>query len=143
MPCYGIQKTGHPSRIQIWATTVPIKTAIKRITGWYQGVVSGVGVLSTFRQRPYRGEYTGSLQNSEVNHRRARIVLRWGTAREVLRVLLALFAASAVAASSLDTQLAVRSHGYRSHFGSRYSYVTCHTQSFFRDLLYGPSCIVS
>ena len=45
----------------------------------------------TVRQRPYRSEYTGSLQNSEVNHCRARIVLRWGTAREVLRVLLALF----------------------------------------------------
>ena len=43
------------------------------------------------RWRPYRSEYTGSLQNSEVNHCRARIVLRWGTAREVLRVLLALF----------------------------------------------------
>ena len=42
------------------------------------------------RRRPYRDEYTGSLQNSEVNRRRARIVLRWGTAREVLRVLLAL-----------------------------------------------------
>ena len=43
------------------------------------------------RQRPYRNEYTRSLPNSEVNRRRARIVLRWGTAREVLRVLLALF----------------------------------------------------
>ena len=39
------------------------------------------------RWRPYRCEYTGSLQNSEVNRSRARIVLRWGTAREVLRVL--------------------------------------------------------
>ena len=42
------------------------------------------------RWRPYRCEYTGSLQNSEVNRSRARIVLRWGTAREVLRVLPAL-----------------------------------------------------
>ena len=46
---------------------------------------------STVRWRPYRNEYTGSLQNSEVNRCRARIVLRWGTAREVLRVLPALF----------------------------------------------------
>ena len=45
-----------------------------------------------YRWRPYRNEYTGSLQNSEVNRCRARIVLRWGTAREVLRVLPALFA---------------------------------------------------
>ena len=44
-----------------------------------------------YRWRPYRNEYTGSLQNSEVNRCRARIVLRWGTAREVLRVLPALF----------------------------------------------------
>ena len=43
-----------------------------------------------YRWRPYRSEYTGSLQNSEVNHCRARLVLRWGTAREVLRVLPAL-----------------------------------------------------
>ena len=42
------------------------------------------------RWRPYRNEYVGSLQNSETNRCRARIVLRWGTAREVLRVLPAL-----------------------------------------------------
>ena len=40
-------------------------------------------------QRPYRNEYTGSLPNSEVNRCRARSVLGWGTAWEVLRVLLA------------------------------------------------------
>ena len=43
-----------------------------------------------FRQRPYRVECTGSLPNSEVKRRRARLVLGWGTAREDLRVLLAL-----------------------------------------------------
>ena len=43
------------------------------------------------RRRPYRDEYTGSLPNSEVNRRRARSVLGWGTAWEDLRVLLALF----------------------------------------------------
>ena len=48
------------------------------------------GPIYTIRWRPYRCEYTGSLQNSEVNRSRARIVLRWGTAREVLRVLPAL-----------------------------------------------------
>ena len=41
------------------------------------------------RQRPYRVECTGSLPNSEVKRRRARLVLGWGTAREDLRVLLA------------------------------------------------------
>ena len=39
------------------------------------------------RWRPYRAEYTGSLPNSEVNRRRARSVLGWGTAWEVLWVL--------------------------------------------------------
>ena len=38
-------------------------------------------------QRPYRVECTGSLPNSEVKRRRARLVLGWGTAREHLRVL--------------------------------------------------------
>ena len=42
-------------------------------------------------QRPYRVECTGSLPNSEVKRRRARLVLGWGTAREDLRVLLAFF----------------------------------------------------
>ena len=40
-----------------------------------------------FRQRPYRVEYTGSLPNSAVKRRRARLVLGWGTAWEDLRVL--------------------------------------------------------
>ena len=43
------------------------------------------------RQRPYRVECTGSLPNSEVKRRRARLVLGWGTAREDLRVPLAFF----------------------------------------------------
>ncbi len=47
----------------------------------------------TSRQRPYCVENTGSLPNSEVKHRKARIVLGWVTAREVLRVLLAFFIA--------------------------------------------------
>ena len=41
------------------------------------------------RWRPYRVECTGSLPTSEVKRRRARLVLGWGTAREVLRVLTA------------------------------------------------------
>lgn len=41
-----------------------------------------------FRQRPYCVECTGSLLNSVVKWRKARIVLGWVTAREVLRVLL-------------------------------------------------------
>ena len=47
-------------------------------------------VRATIRQRPYRDEYTGSLSNSEVNRRRARLVLPWGTGWEDLWVLLAL-----------------------------------------------------
>ena len=49
-------------------------------------------IISHFsRQRPYCVECTGSLLNSEVKPRKARIVLGWVTAREVLRVLLAFF----------------------------------------------------
>ena len=44
---------------------------------------------SIVRWRPYRDQSTGSLPNSEVNCRRARSVLGWGTAWEALRVLLA------------------------------------------------------
>ena len=51
-----------------------------------------------FRWRPYRVECTGSLPTSEVKRRRARLVLGWGTAREVLRVL----SAFCVAKSSRD-----------------------------------------
>ena len=43
------------------------------------------------RWRPYRVECTGSLPNSEVKRRRARLVLGWGTAREDLRVPPAFF----------------------------------------------------
>ena len=49
----------------------------------------GVSVRLSVSQRPYRVECTGSLPNSEVKRRRARIVPGWGTAWEVLRVLLA------------------------------------------------------
>ena len=42
-----------------------------------------------FCQRPYCDEHTRSHPNSEVKHRKARSVLGWGTAWEVLRVLLA------------------------------------------------------
>ena len=41
------------------------------------------------RQRPYCVECTRSHPNSEVKQRKARSVLGWGTAWEVLRVLLA------------------------------------------------------
>ena len=46
-----------------------------------------VEVRKYCRWRPYRVECTGSLPNSEVKRRRARLVLGWGTAREDLRVL--------------------------------------------------------
>ena len=48
-------------------------------------------IRSDVCKRSYRDEYTGSLPNSEVNRRRARSVLGWGTAWEALWVLLALF----------------------------------------------------
>ena len=41
-----------------------------------------------FRQRPYHAEYIGSRPITEIKQRRARLVLRWGTAWEH-RVLLA------------------------------------------------------
>ena len=44
-------------------------------------------IIITICWRPYRVECTGSLLTSEVKRHRARIVLGWGTAREVLRVL--------------------------------------------------------
>ena len=47
--------------------------------------------MSSICQRPYCVENTGSHPNSEVKRRKARIVLGWVTAREVLRVLLAFF----------------------------------------------------
>ena len=50
-----------------------------------------VYVYAIFRQRPYCIEYTRSHPNSEVKRCKARSVLGWGTAWEVLRVLLALF----------------------------------------------------
>jgi hypothetical protein len=45
-----------------------------------------------FRQRPYSVEHTRSHLNSEVKQPKARSVLGWGTAWEVLRVPLAFFA---------------------------------------------------
>ena len=39
--------------------------------------------------RPYSAEYTGSHLNSEVKQWKARLVLGWGTPRELLRVLTA------------------------------------------------------
>ena len=50
-----------------------------------------VGRNQIFCQRPYCVECTGSHLNSEVKPRKARIVLGWVTAREVLRVLLTFF----------------------------------------------------
>ena len=46
-------------------------------------------VAVLFRQRPYSVEHTRSHLNSEVKQPKARSVLGWGTAWEVLRVLLA------------------------------------------------------
>ena len=58
----------------------------------FRGVFWRLSSLSAlFRQRPYRVEYAGSLPNSAVKRRRARLVLGWGTAWESLGVLLAFF----------------------------------------------------
>ena len=46
-----------------------------------------VGRWIVLRWGPYRAKCTGSLPTSEVKQRRARSVLGWGTAWEVLRVL--------------------------------------------------------
>ena len=57
--------------------------------GWHgirQSIIPGMCDI-VFRRRPYRVEYTGSLPTSEVQRRRARLVLGWGTAREDPRVL--------------------------------------------------------
>ena len=48
------------------------------------------------RQRPHCVDQTGSHPNSEVKRRKARIVLGWVTAREVLWVLLVFFVFSIV-----------------------------------------------
>ena len=50
---------------------------------------SKCGCTTYFRQRPYSVEHTRSHPNSEVKQQKARLVLGWGTAWEVLRVLLA------------------------------------------------------
>ena len=73
----------------------PRRVRLVTTTGWWRHSRSpGFHALSAtgnigVRQRPYRVECTGSLPNSEVKRRRARLVLGWGTAREDLRVLLA------------------------------------------------------
>ena len=48
------------------------------------------------RCRPYSVEYTGSHLNSEVNQRKARVVLGWGTPRELLRVLTAFISSKSI-----------------------------------------------
>ena len=70
-----------------------LRKAIPTISWYWFGGILGYGDKEGRahyrRQRPYRVECTGSLPNSKVNRRRARLVLGWGTAREDLRVLLA------------------------------------------------------
>ena len=51
-------------------------------------MLSYVWIVSSC-QRPYYSDYTRSHLNSEVKRCQARIVLGWGTAREVHGVLLA------------------------------------------------------
>ena len=43
--------------------------------------------LTGIPKRPYRDELTGSLATSEGKRHRARVVLGWGTARGVFRLL--------------------------------------------------------
>ena len=54
------------------------------------------------RQRPYCIEQTRSHPNSEVKRYKARIVLGWVTAREVLWVLLAFFANVNISRNTLE-----------------------------------------
>ena len=62
---------------------------------------------SILRQRPYRVENTGSLPNSAVKQRRARLVLGWGTAWESLGVLLAFCSRSVIAQSGPSFSISV------------------------------------
>ena len=55
-------------------------------------------------QRPHSAESTRSHSNSEVKQLEARSVLGWGTAWEVLRVLLAFFCRSAVEIVEVNEQ---------------------------------------
>ena len=74
---------------QIFFASFLIWVARRRTEQIFTRVASQLLLSYGIRQRPYRNEYTGSLPNSEVNRCRARSVLGWGTAWEVLWVLLA------------------------------------------------------
>ncbi len=72
----------------MWKTKRRLKGEMKEqvvVAEWFTA-----GAVVVDRQRPYRDEYTGSLPNSEVNRRRARSVLNWGTVQEHRREPLAL-----------------------------------------------------
>ena len=79
----------------IWVRSQPSAPLLQRVAHSRASRRVHFGHLSQpepafhFRRRPYRVECTGSLPTSEVKRRRARLVLGWGTAREVLRVLTA------------------------------------------------------
>ena len=78
-----------------WARRQPSVTLLQIVAGsgaflqLHLAYATQLGALLYCRRRPYRVECTGSLPTSEVKRRRARLVLGWGTAREVLRVLTA------------------------------------------------------
>ena len=73
--------------------------------------------------RHNRVRRTGSLLTSEVKRRRARLVLRWVTAREDFRVLPALIKATTQVVTTSRQKSRLDKH--RSHFGSRYNLGCC------------------
>ena len=84
-----------------WAVTSGVALAVQLLAVLSLLFFAPVFIIAqaqVFRQRPYHVECTGSLPNSEVKRRRARLVLGWGTAREGLRVL----SAFAIAVSNVD-----------------------------------------
>ena len=73
----------YPS-IVLWRTCVGRASAVRRQSKPRRRTCQ---ICQKPRWRPYRVECTGSLPNSEVKRRRARLVLGWGTAREDLGML--------------------------------------------------------
>ena len=68
-------------------TRGPTVFNMRRVVAYHHIALGDIPKQPIFRRWPYRIEYTGSLLTSEVERRKARLVLGWGAAREDLRVL--------------------------------------------------------
>ena len=78
-------RTCAPSRRRTFAYLRPRSGARRRLP--WPGGGMGRKRAGILRRRPYFVEHTGTHLNSDVKPRKARLVPRWGTARENLRVL--------------------------------------------------------